>query len=38
MDQGLAVVIGMTVTYLVSLAGLILAWIFYKKNKKKSGK
>ena len=35
MNQGLAVVIGMSVSYLFSLAGLIFAWIYYKKNKEK---
>ncbi len=38
MDQGLSVVIGMTVTYLFSLAGLILAWVYYKKNKQAGGR
>lgn len=38
MDQGLAVVIGMSVSYIFSLAGLACAWIYYKKNKdRKSG-
>lgn len=36
MNQGFAVVIGMTVSYLFSLAGLLLAWTYYKKNKVKS--
>ena len=34
MNQGLSVVIGMTATYLFSLAGLILAWVYYKKNRR----
>ncbi len=36
MDKGLAVVIGMSISYLFSLAGLIFAWIYYKKNKKQN--
>jgi hypothetical protein len=35
MDQGLAVVIGMTVSYVFSLAGLICAWVYYNKRKKR---
>jgi len=38
MDQGLAVVIGMSVSYVFSLAGLICAWVYYNKRKKPSGK
>ncbi len=34
MDQGLAVVIGMTISYVFSLAGLIVAWRYYNKYKK----
>lgn len=34
MEKGLIVVIGMTISYLFSLAGLIFAWIYYKKHKK----
>jgi hypothetical protein len=34
MEKGLTIVIGMTISYLFSLAGLIFAWIYYKKNKK----
>jgi len=34
MDKGLTVVIGMTISYLFSLAGLIFAWSFYVKNRK----
>ena len=36
MDKGLVVVIGMSISYLFSLAGLIFAWVYYKKNKKQS--
>ena len=36
MNQGLAVVIGMSVSYLFSIAGLILAWVYYKKYKSKN--
>lgn len=35
MNEGLAMVIGMTVAYAASFLGLILAWIYYRKNKKK---
>jgi hypothetical protein len=38
MDQGLAVVIGMTVSYLFSVAGLVCAWIYYNKNRKNQGR
>jgi hypothetical protein len=34
MDQGLAVVIGMSVSYVFSLAGLICAWFYYNKHKR----
>ncbi len=34
MDQGLSVVIGMSVTYLFSVAGLVCAYYYYKKNQK----
>jgi hypothetical protein len=34
MNQALYVVIGMTVIYLFSFAGMIFAWFYYKKNKK----
>jgi hypothetical protein len=37
MDQGLAVVIGMSVSYIFSLAGLICAWAYYNKRKKGDG-
>ncbi len=36
MDNGLAVVIGMSISYLFSFAGLIFAWVYYKKNKKQN--
>ncbi len=38
MEKGLTVVIGMTISYLFSLAGLIFAWVYYKKNKKQASK
>ena len=38
MEQGLAVVIGMSISYVFSLAGLIFAWIYYNKNKKNVSK
>ena len=38
MDQALAVVIGMSVSYVFSLAGLICAWVAYNKRKKGGGK
>ena len=34
MERGLIVVIGMTISYLFSVAGLVFAWIYYRKNKK----
>jgi len=34
MNQGLYVVIGMTVSYVFSLAGMIFAWVYYNKHKK----
>ena len=34
MNQGLYVVIGMSISYLFSLAGLICAWVYYNKHKK----
>jgi len=34
MDQGLAVVIGMSVSYIFSLGGLICAWVYYARRKK----
>ena len=38
MEKGLTVVIGMTISYLFSLAGLVFAWMFYAKNKKTTAK
>jgi hypothetical protein len=38
MEQGLAVVIGMSISYLFSMAGLICAWIYYNKHKKNQSK
>ncbi len=35
MDKGLAMVIGMTIAYLASLIGLLLAWHSYRKHHKK---
>jgi hypothetical protein len=35
MDKGLAMVIGMSIAYLASFAGLILAWLSYRKHHKK---
>ena len=35
MDKGLAVVIGMSVAYLASFAGMFLAYFSYKKRKGK---
>ncbi len=34
MNHGLAVVIGMTIAYAASLAGMIFAWIYYRRNEK----
>lgn len=34
MKKELVVVIGMTLMYLLSVAGLILAWVHYKKHRK----
>ncbi len=34
MNHGLHLVIGMTFAYVASLVGLVLAWIYYKKNYK----
>jgi hypothetical protein len=34
MDKGLQMVIGMSLAYVTSFAGLILAYISYKKHKK----
>ncbi len=38
MDKGLAMVIGMTIAYLASFLGLILAWYAYRKHHKKENK
>ncbi len=38
MEKGFAVVIGMTISYIFSLAGLVFAWIYYKRNKKEGKK
>ena len=38
MENGLYVVIGMTISYLFSFAGLIFAWIYYSKRKKEEKK
>lgn len=35
MDKGLAMVIGMTIAYVASFLGLILAWRSYRKHQKK---
>ena len=34
MEKGLAMVLGMTIAYAVSLLGLILAYLSYKKRRK----
>jgi hypothetical protein len=34
MNEGLWVVIGMSIAYLASFLGMIFAWIHYKKRKK----
>ncbi len=34
MNEGLKMVIGMTLAYVLSFLGLILAWFSYKKHKK----
>lgn len=36
MSRGFAVVIGMTIAYAASFIGMIFAYIYYKKNEKKS--
>ena len=36
MDEGLAMVIGMSIAYFVSFLGLALAWISYKRHHKKN--
>ena len=38
MDKGLAMVIGMSIAYLASLLGLVLAWRYYNKYKKNNSK
>ncbi|MDZ7292809.1 MAG: hypothetical protein ONB44_23795 [candidate division KSB1 bacterium] len=35
MNQGLAVVIGLSIAYLASFAGMIFAYLYYKKYKGK---
>jgi len=35
MEKGLSMVIGMSIAYLASFIGLVLAWIYYKKNRGK---
>ncbi|MDZ7316779.1 MAG: hypothetical protein ONB24_11695 [candidate division KSB1 bacterium] len=34
MDKGLIIVIGMTISYLFSVGGMLFAWSFYRRNKK----
>ena len=34
MTRGLAVVIGMSIAYIASFAGMIFAYIYYKKRKR----
>ena len=36
MDNGLKMVIGMSLAYITSFAGLLLAYFSYKKHRKKS--
>ncbi len=36
MDKGLAMVMGMSIAYIASLLGLILAWYSYRKHHKRS--
>ena len=38
MNEGLAMVIGMTIAYLASFLGLILAWSSYRKHHEKNKK
>jgi uncharacterized membrane protein YdjX (TVP38/TMEM64 family) len=38
MSQGFYVVIGMSLAYVASFAGLILAYLSYKKRKRQEGK
>jgi hypothetical protein len=35
MDNGLKMVIGMSLAYITSFAGLVLAYVSYKKHRKK---
>lgn len=35
MNQGLAVVIGLSIAYLASFAGMIFAYLYYKKHQDK---
>ena len=34
MDKGLGVVIGMTIAYIASFAGMIFAWLYYRRHHK----
>ncbi len=38
MNEGLKMVIGMSLAYFLSFLGLVLAWISYKKHKDDSNK
>ncbi len=38
MDKSFAMVIGMTIAYAASFAGLVLAWIYYRKQHRKGEK
>jgi hypothetical protein len=38
MNKGLAMVVGMTIAYLASFLGLILAWVSYRKHHPKQKK
>jgi len=38
MDKSYAMVFGMTIAYVASFAGLILAWVSYTRRQKKRGK
>ncbi len=38
MNEGLKMVIGMSLAYFLSFLGLILAWISYRKHKKDKNK
>lgn len=37
MENGLKMVIGMSLAYVTSFAGLILAWVSYRRHHKKGG-